>query len=143
MRCLEELKKYFGKENIINKMRNKIAFHADMDTAREGYRAFSHDDMFIDYHSPFRGNCLYYSAEKIEGTAMLQLADSADPQKAVNQIVDEINLISKLFGDFILDFMNVFLVRYVAHTIDIAQVTIADGPPLDTVTIPFFCTPRT
>jgi hypothetical protein len=143
MRCLEELKKYFRKENLINKMRKKIAFHADGNTVREGYRAFSHDDTFVDYHSPFHGNCLYYSAEKIGGSAMLQLAGSRDdPQKAVNQIVDEINLISKLFGDFILDFMKVFMVRYVAHAIaEIDQITIADGPPLDTVTIPFFCTP--
>jgi hypothetical protein len=142
---LTKLKKYFGHKNLINTIRKQLAFHQDDKAVKRGYDALTNEEIFVDYYSPFRGHCLYYSSEIIAFLAMTKLVNPADPddwKAAIGQIVDETIRISTWIGDFILEFMRVFMVRYVAKSIDtIEGITIDDGPPLDAVIIPFFCAP--
>jgi hypothetical protein len=137
------LKKYFSKKNLINAIRKQLAFHQDPKAVKSGYDAITNDETFVDYYSQFRGHCLYYSSEVIAFLAMTKLVNDADDcRAAIGQIVDETTRISKWIGDFILEFMRVFMVRYIAGSIgSIEGITIDDGPPLDTITIPFFCAP--
>jgi hypothetical protein len=131
---LEELKKYFGRRNLVTEMRKKMAAHADIEEIRNAYRTLPHDEMLVDYISENRGNCLYYSSELVRIKAMCQLAHlSGDPQKAVNQILKEINRVSKLFGDFTLEFMKAFMVKYVMVTSGDIDTIVIDNCPRSTM----------
>jgi hypothetical protein len=69
---LDELKKYFGKKNIIGELRNKFAFHYDADKIRSELSLVSADDPSHIYLAEVQGNSLYYVAEEIVGLAMLR-----------------------------------------------------------------------
>jgi hypothetical protein len=59
--------------------------------------------------------------------------------------VCEIIEVAEWFGDVILAFMTAFTMKYIAPTLgddEADKITINDGPPIDSVTIPFFCRPR-
>jgi hypothetical protein len=74
---------------------------------------------------------------------MTQLANKTDWKSGIDQIVCETIEVADWFGDVILTFMTAFTMKYIEPTLgDVEAIMINDGPPIDSVTIPFFCRPR-
>ena len=138
------LKKYFGNTNLVNTLRKKVSFHSDLETIKKGYESFSKEAIFIDCLSEYRGHCLYNSSELIGIMGMTSLVDGKDWASAIDKIAKEVVEVAGWMGEFILDFMKAFMTKYVSHTIqDIEKdkITIKNNPPMDSVIIPFFCSP--
>jgi hypothetical protein len=140
--ALDYLKKYFGKSNVVNIIRNKVGFHSDMQIIQKGYEFFPTTEIFVDYLTESQGHSLYYSAEIISAVGITHLIDEHDWRAGIDKITLEIGEIAVKMVVFFLEYMKAFVQRYIAHGVtDIHKdkFTIADGPPIDTVTIPFFC----
>jgi hypothetical protein len=143
---LGKIEKYFGKKNnIVRTIRNRASFHADPTVLTKGYAKFTDDEIFVDFHSQYRGHCLYFSSEIINLLGMIQLANKTDWKSGIDQIVCETIEVADWFGDVILAFITAFTMKYIEPTlgdVEADKITINDGPPIDAVTIPFFCRPR-
>jgi hypothetical protein len=115
---LATLKNYFGRNtNLVERVRNRIGFHSDVELFKEGYKAFPPEEMFVDYLGEARGHCLYFSGEIINVFAMTKLVPNADWRKVVDQIARETTNIAYQITDVILDFMKVFMARYIGDTL--------------------------
>jgi len=138
---LKELKKYFGKKNIIYEMRNKFSFHADQKMIRHGYQILPEGD-YVDFLSVYAGHCIYLTSETITTLAMTKMVESEDWKEAVNKITGEIMQVTGWMGDFILDFIKIFAIKYIAQKIDVKdKITFEDSPDILSIEIPFFSNP--
>lgn len=141
---LDELKKYFGKSNVVHIVRNKAGFHSDTELISRGYASFPDTEVFVDYFSETPGHCLYFSAELISVVGMTHVINESDWRMGLTRIADEICGIAERLGRLLIEYMRVFLEKYLTNSvndINVTMCTIPDGPPIDTVTIPFFCAP--
>lgn len=117
---LDLLKAYFGKTGCtVEKMRNKMGFHSDVELFKEGYKAFPPDETFIDYLAEAQGHCHYGAADIVNMFAMTKILPKVDWRTAYHQIADEIMSVSKQLTDVILDIMKVFMARYIEPTLGI------------------------
>jgi len=142
---LKEIKKYFNKQpNVIYEIRNKLSFHLDVNNLQRGYASFSSEEVFVDYLSVFTGHCIYYSSEIITIMSMVKMVKTDDWKEALLQIFGEVTRVSSWMGDFILDFMRVFMEKYITidlYDIEKDKIIVEDGPDIYSVKIPFFCSP--
>jgi hypothetical protein len=142
---LEEINRYFGKENMIDKIRNKFAFHSDLDVIEEMFANAPENAPFIDYHAfRYKGDSLYYGAEALTMNAMLKIIGETDPRAAVQRLTREPGRIAALFIDFIQSFGALMLTRFIGLTqehLEARKVNVGDGPVIDDVTLPHFCVP--
>lgn len=140
----DRLNKYFGRTNLVNLLRKKAGFHLDPELAKKGYECFPEGEIFVDFLSEYRGHCFYYSSEIVAVMGMTQLVPDVKWQEAIDQIARETTSVTNWMTDFILGFMQAFMVKYVVHAIGditVDKITIENGPPIDTVIIPFFPDP--
>jgi hypothetical protein len=139
---LEELKKYFGKRNLVNAIRNRAGFHFDGEVMAMGYAEFPNTEVFRDYLAESHGNSLYYSAAIISTVGIAKITSESDWKAGLDKFAQEVPCIARKVADFLIGYMTAFIDKYVAiNDISEAKFEIEDGPPLDKVTIPLFCLP--
>ena len=63
--ALNNLKKYFGRDNLIKRVRNEYAFHYSAEQAAIGYTKLGNDDSLDIYLSLTNANTLYSFAESV------------------------------------------------------------------------------
>lgn len=139
--ALGNLKKYFGRENLIAIVRNKFAFHYAADQVDAGYSALVEGDALEVYLAQHNGNTLFTFAETIAGRAMLEGIRAGDPEAAFSALIretsDAVGLITEVAGGI----MDVCISRNLRKTLyelgaDIIEV---EGiPDSQGVSIPFF-----
>lgn len=133
--ALNFLGKYFSEQNIIYKIRNKFAFHYGSEEIKEELKA-NKDENFELILSEFTGNCLFYFANTIVGSAIISEADQ-DPQVAMNKVIGDILGISKKFQIFLNHAMVVAMEKYGINK-NYITFKLSDVPDLNTVQVPFF-----
>ena len=82
-KSLKKIKKYFGEENLINKVRNKIAFHYASEEIEKQIEELTEDDIPEIYLSESQGNSLYYFSNLIGTKVLLNFTGVSDPLKAL------------------------------------------------------------
>jgi hypothetical protein len=87
--ALDALKRYFGRDNVIAKVRNGYAFHYSPEEIDAGYRTLAEDDPLEIYLSESNANTLYTFGDTIAGRAMLEAIRPGDHKKAFEMLVDE------------------------------------------------------
>jgi hypothetical protein len=139
---LQELKNYFDRTNVVNKIRNQSAFHSDPLLAKEAYKLIPDNEVMVDFLSAYKGHSLYFSSELVSILGLIQLnPDAKTWQDAIDKIAKEVTGLTIVMTDFILGFMTVFAEKYISpHIGDIRdhKFSIDEGPSADTVSIPFF-----
>ena len=96
--ALDDLRRYFGRENAIATVRNKHAFHYSVDQIEAGYRALVDGDPLDIYLAQSTANTFYAFADSIAGRAMLEGIKTGDGafQLLVNdtaRMVDRLNTV--------------------------------------------------
>lgn len=114
---------------------DKFAFHYDSKVIKKELEA-NKDENFELILSKYSGNCLFYFANTIVGSAILNAAEQ-DVHEAMNETIGEIIEISKKFQTFLNNAMAVAMEKY---KIDKNYTTfkLSDVPKLDAVQVPFF-----
>lgn len=87
--ALDALKRYFGRDNLIAKVRNEHAFHYDVNQVKAGYHTLVEGDPLDAYLSQTNANTLYAFADTIVGRAMLESIMPGDPAKAFDALLRE------------------------------------------------------
>lgn len=139
--ALNELKKYFGRKNLINNIRNNFAFHysaADMDS---GFSLPPDEDGWKIFLSESNANSLYYVADLVANYAMLESIRPGQHKVAIEKLIDEIIRVARLFIEFSGGCWIVGINKYLLSDegkIPMKEYNIDFAPLFDGVELPFF-----
>jgi len=86
---LDAMKRYFGQDNLVARVRNGHAFHYDVQQIENGFRTVVEDEPLDVYLSKANVNSLYAFADTIAGRAMLEAICPGDPAKAFGMLISE------------------------------------------------------
>jgi hypothetical protein len=136
---IRKLNKYFGPPNIIWKMRKQCSFHTDsalLHKSLEGVPAeFTYEALL---GQEYRGHNIFYGSEIIILAGFQHLKPHTCSEDALHaaffETIEIADLITKVFERLIESIMG----EHLKITMDGAeQVSATDGPPIDTVLIPY------
>lgn len=136
---LSNLKKYFGKKNLIENIRNTYTFHYSKESSKNMVKQIINApdlEVFEIYLSEEYGNCFYSIAHDLLNTSILEDIDSNDRAEAMNKFFQEIIDISKWFLDFTQDCIRVISEKYLQ--LNCEEVEIPEPPSLNDIRLPFF-----
>jgi len=139
--ALSALKKYFGKQNIIEKVRNKFAFHYAPDQNAPGYATLGEGDVLDIYLAQKNANTLYVFAETIAGRALMECIDPIDHSRSIAALIDETSAAIRWLDEVIAACMLTCLNRYVGgdlYTLGANVVEVVGAPDSQDVAIPYF-----
>jgi hypothetical protein len=132
---LDNLKRYFSKgENLIKKIRDKIAFHYDSPEVIAQFGKTPQDEVFEIYISEDQGNSLYYISNVLLINAILEWTGIPDPLKAIDSFFEEVLSAAGWF----IDFFNHCLAAMAQENWNLQEITIPSPPKITEVAIPFF-----
>lgn len=138
---LNELKRYFGRENLITLVRNKFAFHYSSDQVDAGYMAVIEGDPLQIYLAKNNANTLYAFADTIAGRAMLEAIQPGNHSAAFDALITETSKAVRDIGTVIDGIMIVCFQKYIGTSFyDLgAKIIEVEGvPESQKVAIPFF-----
>jgi hypothetical protein len=136
---LSKLKKYFGKNNLIENIRNNYAFHYSKESSNNMVKQIINApdlEIFEIYLSKEYGNCFYSIAHDLLNTSILEDISSNNWPKAMDKFFQKIIDTTKYFLDFTQDCIMVISKKYLQ--LNREEVQIPDPPSLDDITLPFF-----
>jgi hypothetical protein len=136
---LAGLKKYFGKKNVIDGVRNQFAFHYDPQRIRTQLASVDESDSLKIYVAETADNNFFQVSDIIAGSAMLETVEPGDYVAATTKfITDMIDVCVQFvkFCDGCLDYMMQNYMTGNAEGIDAEEVEIPDPP--DDIQLPYF-----
>ena len=136
---LSKLKKYFGKNNLIENIRNTYTFHYSKESSKNMIKQIINapdSEIFEIYLSKEYCSCFYSIAHDLLNTSILEDIDSDDQAKAMKKYFQEIMDVTKWFLNFSQDCILVISKKYLQMNYE--EVQIPEPQKLDDVTLPFF-----
>ncbi|MEJ2794602.1 hypothetical protein WAE56_14400 [Iodobacter sp. LRB] len=139
-KALKDVKQYFGKSNLISKVRNKHAFHYSLDQIDAGYHALGEGDSLDLYLSEYCANRLYVFGESIAGRAMLETIMVGDAEGALRRLIDDTSKMVSLINIVIGEIIEICINTHLGGTLYSlgAQVIEIEAPSSQDVSIPYF-----
>lgn len=135
--ALAALKKYFGKKNIIDRMRNEFAFHYDPLRIRTQLSLIEETDELKIYIADTE-DVFFQLSEIIVGSAMLEAVQPGDFVVAAEKFFKEIMNLSSQLVDFCDGCLHHMIKKYIGYQSEEAEIP--DPPRCDDLRLPFFCT---
>jgi hypothetical protein len=129
--ALDELKRYFGRENLVATVRNKFAFHYSADQLDAGYAALVDGDPLQIYLAKHNANTLFAFADTIAGRSMLEAIKPGDPAGAFDSLVAQTSKLVGVIGEVAAGLMVVCMHRHLGKSwSDLgAKVVSVEGVP--------------
>jgi hypothetical protein len=134
--ALADLKKYFGKENIIARMRNEFAFHYDPLRVRTQLSLVEETDKLKIYIAETE-DVFFQLSEIIVGSAMLEAVHPGDFVAAAEKFFKEIMGLSSQLVDFCDGCLHHMIKTYIGYQSE--ETEIPDPPNCEDLRLPFFC----
>lgn len=138
---LNELKRYFGRDNLISMVRNEFAFHYSPEQIDSGYRALVDGDPLQLYLAKRNVNTLYAFADTIAGRAMLEAIQPGEHKTAFAALIAQTSRAVGQINTVIGGLMIVCFQKHIGSSFyDLqSQLVEVDGvPESQKVAIPFF-----
>lgn len=134
--ALADLKRYFGRKNNIDTIRNQHAFHYSPEATEKALESTPDElEIFLGYEA---GNTLYYLSEILTMRALIG-SDESEPERVLSSILDDIVAVTGKLLVFIGAFVKAFFDRYPDLLVDGGR---KEDPgqlvPLRSVGIPWF-----
>jgi hypothetical protein len=139
--ALDELKRYFGRDNLVSLVRNKFAFHYSTDQVDAGYKALVEGDPLQVYLAKRNVNSLYAFADTIAGRAMLEAIQPGDHEAAFHSLITETSKSVQDIGTVIDGLMIVCFRKYMGsslYELSPKLIQVEGVPEGQQVGIPFF-----
>lgn len=139
--ALEGLKRYFGRDNLIEKVRNGHAFHYSPDQIDVGYQTLADGDPLAIYLAKTNANTLYTFADTIAGRAMLEDIKPGDHQRAFEMLVEETARAVARINEIIAASMTICFKTHLGgnlYALGAREIEIEGAPDSQTVSIPYF-----
>jgi len=139
--ALDALKRYFGRENLIEKVRNGHAFHYSPEQIDAGYRTLVDGDPLEVYLAKANANTVYTFADTIAGRAMLEDIKPGDHQRAFEMLVEETTKAVARINEVIAATMTICFKTYIGgnlYALGAKVIEIQGAPDSQSVSIPYF-----
>ena len=138
--ALENLKRYFGKRTIVEKVRNTFSFHYDSEEVKKQYQRFDADKELTLYIAD-TANSFYHMSDEIINRAIFELIGESTAQKSLECLFGEVKEVGQWFIEFTGHCIVAILDKYFKNGFDKLQwevITINNPPKIDEISIPFF-----
>lgn len=137
--CYRSITGYFGRDNIIQTLRQKVGFHADAEAMQAGYALLGAQPM-TEILSEQRGNSFYGSSDVTLIGTLCTLAKTDDVEVALTRIADEIAEVCNLFGDLVLEIAARFCIEVldIEAQAQLDQSVELEVPALADLRLPYF-----
>jgi len=146
LEALDNLRKYFGKANLVHTIRNRFAFHYDLAEIRSGFALPNDLEEWDIYLAESNGNTLYYVADLVANYALLNSIVPGDLKAAMESLIQELIQVGGWFIAFLGGCMIVLGERYLLDEEGnpvVTEIGLPNTPSLDEIEIPYFVvTPR-
>ncbi|MDO9527865.1 MAG: hypothetical protein Q7J27_01765 [Syntrophales bacterium] len=136
---LEEIKRYFREDNLINELRNKYAFHYDRQKVKDQIDRITRDEVLSMFISEHQGNNLFAFSDTMVNWSILNLINPNDPQKAMDTLVDEIIQMCARFQNFGHGFIELIIRKLGFNCV---ELEIANVPLVEYIELPYFVKKR-
>lgn len=139
--ALKALKQCFGRENLIEKVRNGHAFHYSPEQIDAGYRTLVDGDPLEVYLAKANANTVYTFADTIAGRAMLEDIKPGDHQRAFEMLVEETSKAVGRINEVIGATMTICFKTYLGgdlYALGAKVIEIEGAPDSQSVSIPYF-----
>ncbi len=138
--AIKNLNRYFGKPNLIRKVRNSYSFHYGPDKIEPTLKEMEDGDEFDMYIAEQHLNTLYYVSESVINKAMLHELEPNDLRASFDKLNQDIVEIHGLLLTFIHNFMKVAAGRHFVKTVSnpVLEEIEIDTPSLKDLRLAFF-----
>ena len=140
--ALDRIRKYFGKLNLIQSIRNNYAFHYSQSSEQiDQHLHLVPETAALELYLSPEGegaNCLFDFSCLLSTFALLNEIDGSDHQKAMNKWLSEVFDVAIWFRDACDEIMFAIATKYLGEKLDAEAVEIPDPPKLRDVTLPYF-----
>lgn len=139
--ALDGLKRYFGRDNLIARVRNGHAFHYSTDQIDAGYRTLVDGDPLEVYLAKSNANTLYTFGDTIAGRAMLEDIRPGDHKRAFEMLVEETARAVARINEVIGAVMAICFKTYLGgdlYALGAKDIEIEGAPGSQSVSIPYF-----
>jgi hypothetical protein len=139
--ALDALKRYFGRDNLIEKVRNGHAFHYSPEQIDAGYQTLADGDPLEIYLAKTNANTLYTFADTIAGRAMIEDIKPGDHQRAFEVLVEETTRAVARINEVIGASMTICFKTYLGgnlYALGAKEIEIEGAPDSQTISIPYF-----
>lgn len=139
--ALGSLKKYFGKKNLIEAVRNRHAFHYAPDQISRGFSKLAEEEPLNAYMAEANANTLYAFADVVAGYSLVEDICPGDPAKAYDALISETSKALGWFNQVIAACMVVALQKHIGsdlQALGATEVEVQGAPDWKAVTIPYF-----
>lgn len=140
--ALQQLNRYFSKENLINTVRNNFCFHyPTVDEVASILDSICGDEEWDVYLARTNANALYYASEAVINRAFLEKIQPGNHQKALDRIAKETHFVVKNFLVFINGCMQLIAERYLLNeqgSLEREPIDMDYLPSIKDIVIPYF-----
>lgn len=139
--ALAALKKYFGKENLIEAVRNRHAFHYAPDQIARGYTKLAESEALNIYMSQTNANTLYAFADVIARYSVVEDISPDNPAQVFDALIVETPRVLGWLNQVIAACMAIAIQSYVGENLDAlgsSEIELSDAPDWKAITIPYF-----
>lgn len=132
------IKSYFGERNLINKIRNKYAFHYDKEHIMDQLNIIKKDEELDLYLAPDHGNSLYSMAHIISSYALFREVDKSDDFRALDKIFKDVLGVASNFLTFAGELIEKIWERYRIPIEPVGTIHLKGVPKINSVKLPYF-----
>ncbi|MCI0557461.1 MAG: hypothetical protein MN733_03120, partial [Nitrososphaera sp.] len=139
--ALANLKRYFGKANLLQDIRNNFAFHYSSDQVKQQLATLEASYKSEIYLASDYANSLNWACGEIVSYAMLNTVGAVDPQQALNRIVDDLTKVGDWFFDFCGSCISIIIEQYFGtdlRELNAEEIDIGEPVSLEAITLPYF-----
>lgn len=139
--ALENLKKYFGRKNLIETVRNGFAFHYAPDQIQAGYDTIGERDALDVYLSKTNANTLYVFAETVAGRSLMERISAGDHARSIGTLIEETSRVIGWLNEVIAACLLTCFRLHVGgdlYALGAKVVEVEGAPDWQSVTIPYF-----
>jgi hypothetical protein len=144
-KALDGLKKFFGKKNEIELLRNTFSFHhPDIAEMEAGFRNAANskevaDDEWAIYLSSGLMNCFFFMSDMVIAHGMTEALGHTDVNEAHRVLLPKLGPVANQLSDFTYGFAAAIFRKYVGDEMVLTVVSKLEGAPhVDEVKLPFF-----
>ena len=142
-KALSNLKKYFGKDNLIKNVRNSFSFHYSGEVIAKAFETTPENetDEWQMCQTDNVGNSLFFSSELVINHALLEIILPGQPQEAMDRLFEESTKVAGWFIDVISGCMTIIAERHFLDEdggLEMVAVDIGPVQAMDDVRVPFF-----
>lgn len=138
-----QLRKLFGKSNLLHRIRNRLAFHyPDADSVEKAFQSVPENEDWAWYAAPTYHNSFYLASDYIISSGIIAETGEADVAKAFERVMSEVAVASNELTGFLSHLMGAIVSRHLGASILSPKAgsgtIIAHAPGLRSFSIPFF-----